>query len=257
MIISLSDIRRTQEVCSGLDGYYAMKIRSHLNAYGTDYDFCRFFAVCGGSGQPVGCISLYNSAMTIAFSEKCDLTGISDELCSFASMTLPQNIECPLGTFCGVIDGFSSQERLCFSLGSLLPEGDETALECSPALDRVYGIISRSFPETDYGLWYTDASHRIRHGISKAYLYRDSCTAFVELAEHNTAYISCVSTLPDMRGRGFASQLLGLISRKYSARGIECRLWALEPAWRFYRHIRLSEINKDCFFTAACGDIKK
>lgn len=86
-------------------------------------------------------------------------------------------------------------------------------IDSSPKLKNVYDVIFESqsdeFRIGGFEPWYVDVSHRIRHGCARAYLLKDEGgprSACVVSAESDFAgLISGVATIPQLRGRGFAT----------------------------------------------------
>lgn len=97
-----------------------------------------------------------------------------------------------------------------------LPRGPRPAgvtIDRRPDLRSVYRVAASFFPMPGgFIAWYTDMSHRLRHGCARAYaLWTDGAPASVCLVSAQSGQaglISSVTTLPACRGRGFASALL-------------------------------------------------
>ena len=112
------------------------------------------------------------------------------------------------------------------------PPGSAAAIDRRPDLREVYRVITAQFPlPGGFAPWYTDLNHRIRHGCARAYLLREAgrpVSACLISAESPLAgLISAVTTLPDCRGRGYASSLLAAACADLLADGrrpvLECR----------------------------------
>jgi predicted GNAT family N-acyltransferase len=82
--------------------------------------------------------------------------------------------------------------------------------EIAPPLDKVYALEKAVFGDTMPPLdeWYTDMSHRLRHGCGKAVgIYEDNTlasAALVTLTTDAVGIIGGVATLPQSRGKGYA-----------------------------------------------------
>lgn len=177
-------------------GIEAQKIRALLAAYGTGYDFCRFylhngssflaemgggFVLCAGGGADCG-----------ELAEFLNFSGCAELLCG-----------CDIGE--------KINKRLCAELlrvnvmrfdGAGVP----CDAECSPPLSDVYGIVGRVFG-FEFEPWYLDMSHRVRHGVARC---RKLCGSALVIQHdlNGEALISQVATLPEQRGRGLSSRLI-------------------------------------------------
>lgn len=186
-------------------GVEAQKIRALLSAYGTKYDFCRFFV----SDDFVLC-EMNGSFVVSEIAENGDI----EELADFF-------------TFGGFSEVFCS-EKLGKRLGSLLccnaqivnlmcfcGESSESGeVEKSPPLGEVYEILKTSF-EIGYESWYADMSHRIRHNVAAARRLGESAL----IIQHNLngeALLSQIATAPESRNKGNAARLIKSVCAELS-----------------------------------------
>lgn len=181
-------------------GVEAQKIRALLRAYGTKYDFCRFFVsdfftLCEMNGSFVVC----------GLGESDSV----DELADFFAFGGFSEI------FCAEKLGELLQKRLsCTAKTVNLMRFHGTGIECAevekfPPLDDVYKILKTAF-DIDYESWYADMSHRIRHNVAAARRLGDSAL----IIQHNLngeALLSQIATAPDSRNRGNASRLISAV----------------------------------------------
>lgn len=94
--------------------------------------------------------------------------------------------------------------------------GEQPAIDALPSLSDVYNVMdsakSDEFTVGDFVPWYTDISHRIRHGCARAFLLKSgglAASACLVSAESQSAgLISGVATCPEFRGHGFAIAVL-------------------------------------------------
>ena len=212
--------------------YYSGRIKAACRAYGTGYDFCRLYRFDKGSAL------IYNSSAVI--SGECD--DIS-ELQSFVMINSPETVECPPPIAEKLtLRGYEKKHRTLFERKTV-PQTEnfpETAL-----LMKMYEIIKASFGETELDMWYADMSHRIRHGVSKAYMYKNAACACVDFIYEGAAYISQVAVMPDQRGNGYGREILETISCELLSSGTFPRLWAYDDVIGFYSRAG---------FAAACED---
>lgn len=219
--------------------YYGGRADAMLRAYGTGYDFCRFYR----AGR--GMILLFNSSAVLC-GEIEDITEAEE----FIALHAPDTVECPpeIGSVLS-LSMYERRKRLCFqTLPQRLTESFIKDVSASAELKSMYGIISASFGETDFGLWYTDMSHRIRHNVSRAYIYKNISCAAVDFVCGGKAYISQVATLPEERGNGYGRSLLGYVSSLLSEKGISSFLWAYTELESFYRGLSFKQTGEDHVF---------
>lgn len=202
-------IRRifSHDELSGLPqkGIEAQKIRALLFAYGTGYDFCRFFVsedfiLCETDGSFIVC-ETGNTDTISELSDFIKFNGFTEIFCSERmGEIIAKKLECTankvnLMRFCGK---------------SVICDG----VDCEPPLDGVFSILSSSF-ELDYSRWYTDMSHRIRHGVAKARCL-DNSALIVQHDLNGEALLSQIATLPEHRGKGNASRLILAVCKELS-----------------------------------------
>lgn len=181
-------------------GVEAQKIRALLRAYGTKYDFCRFFVsdlfvLCETDGSFVVCETSEN--------------GDVDELADFFGFGGFSEI------FCSAELGERLQDRLnctakTVNLMRFSGEGAECAeVEKSPPLDDMYKILKTAF-DIEYESWYADMSHRIRHNVAAARKLGDSAL-IIQHELNGEALLSQIATLPSSRNLGNASKLISAV----------------------------------------------
>ena len=92
-------------------------------------------------------------------------------------------------------------------------------LNVSPSLQTVFDIVSSGFSDIDFSLWYTDASHKIRHSLAKCYTYKN-CASVTASNFNNSIFLSQVSTLPEHRKKGYAKEMLHEVASLYDGKTI-------------------------------------
>lgn len=237
-----------------LDGlkhnHYSRRIRSHYQAYGTSYDFARFFEVYD-NGSFCGMISVFNSSMMIDSAENSELSSeIIDEIADFILMNKPASVELEEKYSSAVLSRvgseYSSDTRTEFEFvpRNALPELDVDEL---PKLDDVFRILKESFPSLaeSYELWLTDTSHRIRRGLSQSFLLGDYSTATIQYIIDGIALIGHVATIPEERGKFHARTLLYWIGEKLTGDGFTVKLFARPHRVSYYEEIGFKEIGTD------------
>lgn len=177
-------------------GIEAQKIRALLAAYGTGYDFCRFYlhnknsflAEMGGSF--VLCAG--NNADGEELAQFLDFNGCAELLCA--------------DDVGGKIISCLGAELSPVNVMRFEGEGVPCEMECSPLLSDVYGIVGGVFG-FEFEPWYLDMSHRVRHGVARCRKLEGSALV-IQHEINGEALISQVATLPEQRGRGLSSRLL-------------------------------------------------
>lgn len=232
-------LAQREDIAAFPTDYYGGRADAALRAYGTGYDFCRFYR----AGR--GMILLFNSSAVLCG----DIEDIT-EAEEFINLYAPDTIECPPEISAGLsLPLYERRKRLCFkTLPQMPPENFSRDVSSPGCLKSMYGIIFASFGETDFGLWYTDMSHRIRHNISQAYIYKNISCAAVDFVRGGKAYISQVATLPENRGNGWGRSLLGYVSSLLSEKGISSFLWAYTELEGFYRSLSFKQTGEDTVF---------
>ena len=222
------------------------KMLAYMRAYGPNYEFCRFYKITGDYGG-VGYMFIINSTLIICSDGKLEP---SEELNLFVSMNVPFRIEGDQS----VLEGIKIPERyqtLNRTIFELIPddtpfESIEEHVEFNPKLTDVYKILSEGFPNiADFSLWYTDTSHRCRHGISRVFTYRDSTTASAVFDIGSTVLIGQVATNIAARGRGYAREFLKWLAKFFNGLGKRAYLLALDVRVSFYQEIGFKIVGKE------------
>ncbi len=185
---------------------YACHILSRLSAYGTGAPFLEhWIQIC--NGKPTAALSRLDGNMTVY----CE-SG-SDELYEFigaagcASILADGNI---------LTRYRSGKTVLKYSRGAAVYDKGSVRIDTAPTIRDIYPVLAscrgEGFEVPEFDSFYPDMSHRLRHGLARIFAVRAdgravSCcmtSAETELC----AVISGVATMPDMRGRGYASLLV-------------------------------------------------
>lgn len=223
------------------DNYYGRKILSYYISYGTKYDFCRFFEVTHEDNTAY--IVQFNAVMIISSGGKLD----PEELITFIQMNKPFRVEAPwivLNELCS-IPGYKMLKRTKFEFTDHRPSNfDESRLITDPSLDEIYDILHEGFPTlVSHGLWITEHSHKIRHGLSRIYLYNHCTTATVIYDVDDNVLIGQVATRAEARGKGYARELLYWIGHTLSMSGKKVSLFALDYRESFYEEIGFKPVS--------------
>lgn len=221
------------------------KMLAYMRAYGPNYEFCRFYKITDENG--IGFMFIINSTLIICSDDKLEAT---EEIDLFINMNIPFRIEGSQK----ILEKINNPERyqkLNRTVFELIP--DNTSLESieehvdfNPHLPEVYKILSEGFPNiADFSLWYTDTSHRCRHGISRVFTYRNSTTASIMFDIENVVLIGQVATKTAARGSGYAREFLRWLAQFLNGLGKRAYLLALDVRVSFYREIGFREVESE------------
>ncbi|ADU21518.1 hypothetical protein [Ruminococcus albus] len=232
------------------DNNYSRRIKSHFLAYGTKYDFLRFFFM-EYKGERLGMFSEFNSALMVSTFEGKELPEeMLEELSGFVRMLKPFSVELErqYGEKLAVLldDEYRSEKRTEFTYS---PTGKLPQLEVDelPKLDDVYKILAQCFPrlEDSYEMWLTDTSHRIRRGLSQSFLMGDYTTATIQYIIDKIALVGQVGTIPEERGKMHARTLLYWIGERLWQQGIAVKLFARPHRVSYYEEIGFKAMGID------------
>ena len=221
------------------------KMLAYVKAYGTGYDFCRFYKITDEKGT--GFMFMINSTLIICDDGKLENI---DEIQLFISMNLPFRVEGSQHILKSIKlnNHYQPLNRTVFELvpDNQPIESIEDFVEFNPHLPDVYKILSEGFPNiADFSLWYTDTSHRCRHGISRTFTYRNSTTASAVFDVEDVVLIGQVATTESARGRGYAREFLRWLAGFFNGLGKKSYLLALDVRVSFYREIGFKEVEKE------------
>ncbi len=221
------------------------KMLAYMKAYGPGYDFCRFYKITDESGE--GYMFIINSTLII-----CGDGGLraTEELVIFVRMNMPFRIEGDQKILNGIFipESYQTLNRTIFEL---IPDENsykfaEEFVDFDPYLPDVYKILSEGFPNiADFSLWYTDTSHRCRHGISRVFTYRNSTTASVVFDIGNQVLIGQVATKVEARGSGYAREFLKWLALFLNNLGKRAYLLALDIRVSFYKEIGFKPVERE------------
>jgi len=221
------------------------KMLSYMRAYGPSYDFCRFYKVTDENGM--GFMFIINSTLIICGDGKLRAT---EEINLFVNMNVPFRIEGDQEILEGIRlnDRYQILNRTIFELtpDDAPLESIEEHVDFNPKLPEVYHILSEGFPNiSDFSLWYTDTSHRCRHGISRVFTYRKCTTASAVFDIGSTVLIGQVATNISARGRGYAREFLRWLAKFFNGLGKRAYLLALDVRVSFYEEIGFRIAGKE------------
>ena len=239
MIRQLNDDRTVNKALLSVC-HYGRKMLTCLAAYGTQYDFCRFFEL--ESGGRHAWMMLQNSTLIVSAVDDFfhDRTA-HEELAMFVSMHRPFRVEgCQTLVSRILPEGYMPLRRSVFRLvpGALSEGFDPSLVNENPRLDDVYSILTEGFPNlTEYGMWLTDTSHMVRRGLRRCYTYGNMTAATAVYDYENRVLIGQVATRAAYRGQGYARDLLRYLAAKMEEEGKVAILYVLDLRASFYSEL--------------------
>ncbi len=227
MIYFLEDADKTLETACGLFPASGTQIYGYAARYGGMFPFCTSWIVQDESGRAVGALGRFHMSLRLScgmLSEKVFL-----ELLEFLSFLQWDTLEGPADIIQQVA------EYKDFSQGSLrfgktmerMSGGELPALDCfpiqeNPPLRELFAILrdcTQEFLNADEMEWRRDASHLLRHEGGVYAAIEGKALAGITALSPQWGFISQVATLPEERGRGFASALINWCVRFLSNTG--------------------------------------
>ncbi len=238
---------RLLESCGGEelgDTHYSRVIRSHLNAYGLEYGFCRFYEIFYKTR--VGIICVLNGAVTIDLLNGVKPSGtLKREISEFIDFQAPYSFELPAELIPkNGFSGYKAAKRKFYEI----PQFDSSEGIFTPEPEKVFETLG--LPRESYPAWLTDTLRRINRGLEELYGY-GSAVLSVRFKDGRLAYISDVATPPKDRGKGYARQLIWRTAKKLGDEGYISYLGALEETAGFYEEAGCKAVGEDIVFTAS------
>ncbi|WMJ23877.1 GNAT family N-acetyltransferase [Paludicola sp. MB14-C6] len=174
-----------------------LKIKALFQAYGTQYDFVRFYA----NDSKNAIVSIQDNCATLYCKDDSDL----EEACEFISMLSNEVLsEQPLR-----LAGYQEEIGNIYVCHRF---EDVTLDPLSHEIQDAYQVLSQVFSndinDKNYPRWYTEISHRVRHGVSKVYTYQNLCSATAYCNIDGQLFITQLATVEHARGQGLAKKLL-------------------------------------------------
>ncbi len=229
-------IKRIYSLPEVSDTYYGKKIRSYYEAYGAEYDFCRFYASDNG-----GVMLLYNSTMTIDGEfEQSELEGFV-EMLDLCTIEVSKDMHLQLG---------EDMQKLHRTLFKLVPKEnnvDKKLVNVNTLHKEAFEIISDGFGVTEFDLWYVDIFRRINKGSAELYLYKNT-TVTRAFEVDGFAFYSHIATASAERGKGTARNLLYYLCVEAEKRGSEAFLFAKDERKSFYEEAGFIPVGYDYIY---------
>lgn len=222
------------------DSYYGKKIAAAYKAYGGEYGFCRFYA-CENGDESFGTAHIYNSSMVV------DGAVNPEDIRTLVNFTKPLTVEIAEGTI-SRLDGYRPLHRTLFKAVPRETDVNFADVTVNGGFKRCYKILAESFENMGrFEEWYVDISHRVRHGVSRIYLYGDT-TVTENFDVDGFVFVSHIATAKSARGKGSARRLLYRLADKFEKEGKSVHLFALDHRKNFYETIGFTPVAEDILY---------
>lgn len=233
-MITQIDRKTAERLLHGASDVFALKIASNLQAY-DGYDFHHLYA---GPGILIG--RYYNDLVIrtkgVISDEAAEELSLFLRVCGFKSALCGNEIGMRLANL-----GWDKTEEnvLLKFAGALIPENEKLIpfedIAVNPPLDEVFPVIKDGFPDVEYDGWYTDMSHRVRHGIAKVYLY-NGATVTAAADMNGAVYLTLLASAKAVRGTGAAKNMLRSLGAQLEKQGKEACILCREELVTFYEN---------------------
>lgn len=185
---------------------FEIRIKSLLKAYGTKYDFARFYCQYDSNSNVTAEISKLDGDYSISYNSFCDFSEIEEfiKVLGYTSVLTDDKFIFNSSFDEGII--MSCNKKTEIPLGFCL-------VDEYPKLMDLFNLDD--YEEADFENWYVDVNHRIRHNCAKAYSVNVNdeiiSSAMLSSIYNNSAILSSVKTEPEFRRLGYGSKLVNYI----------------------------------------------
>lgn len=225
------------------------QIYGYFDRYQNRYPFCASW-VCMDERQRVwGALGRYNGTLRLS----CGFLAQeqAQELAGFLSMTGCDTLEGPAKVLEQLQQALERRSRIysCAAMeyrGGILAADGLERIDASPRLDDVFEILKNSHPHfaatAQYDQWLCDNSHRLRHQKGWTGTLCGKATASVAALSPQYGLIASVATLPEARGKGYATVLTAWCVNKILSSGrIPVLMAGSAPVISLYRRAGFEE----------------
>lgn len=226
--------------CEG--SVFGVKALGPVRSYGLGYDFVSAWEQRDEEGLLTGFLSKYYGTVTVHLSPLGDVPELLAFLRAIGFGAL-------VGPAAVLSEAYETGETGCvmsLSKGSGWiangSEEEDLTLVWDEAFRDFYEVLTGANPGyvvEDYGDFLTDFSHRVRHGTAHSVLLKAggkpvaTAAALVELPD--TVFLGAIATLPEARGRHYATTCLRALCDRYADRAV--LLMCRPDKQTFYEHL--------------------
>lgn len=221
--------------------HYSRVILSHIQTYGTEYDFCELYEL-RQKGRRAAVFVSFNGSLTADILEGASLGGVSlRETAEFVRFKSPYTVELPEDmTGKTGISGYQRSKRYFYEI---TPWKSADGIEIDSDAETVYATAF-SGNESNYGLWLTDTVRRKNKDLLRLYSYKSSVLT-LKFRSGGMAYIADVATPEEDRGKGYARALLGGVAKLMADDGYTSYLAANDLTKGYYDSLGYKLIGSD------------
>lgn len=224
---------------------FSLWISAGIKVYGTDSRYIRTWYARNAEGKINCLMSMTGETLRASFLPDADFESAAElaRLSGAAEFVFDARYEALLGS--------ADRRKGEILLASSLPEYPENAVRLeAQQLKGIYTVVCGHDNEA-FGRWYTETSHRVRHGISTVFACSEhgapvSCAQV--LAENSSmGLITDVSTLPACRRRGYAGSCVCKAVDYLRSQGKSAVLLSEdEGSTAFYKHLGFYQAGEWC-----------
>lgn len=212
-------------------GLEAQKIRALYNAYGTKYEFCRFYR------QGNSFLSMLDGSGVL-----CSAADDMEEWAHFLSMNGFSEL------FCSVETAQALSRSVSFGIETVnvmkyCGERYHEPFDSAPALRSAYTIINEGF-DIDFEAWYLDMSHRVRHGVSRCCVLDEKAALVIQHDLNCEALLSQVAVLRNERAQGLGLRLIKAVAASLAPSDVY--VICEDALTGFYQKCGFAECGKKC-----------
>lgn len=193
------------------------QIYGYASRYGGNFPFCTSWAVENKKGEIVGVLGRFNSSLRLSCSSLSP--EVFQELADFLTVLSWDTLEGPADRVMQLAERLDLDTAGHISLGNAMerrkdhpcPVPNSPPILEQPDFSEVFRILKGSVPdvsEADEMEWRRDASHMVRHRGGTYVSIGGQSVAGITAYSPKWGLISQVATLPEGRGKGYASALV-------------------------------------------------
>jgi len=256
MIIKIAkNEKNLLEQAVGDNVYLDAVVLSDFLAYG-DYGISSVYIFTDGANKPQGAFTVYGSSISATVKEGANI----DELLDFCEMSPEiKSLELPVGAAKAAAERFNAKpdlHNIMLYNGKEKPES-KLSIDFTPQLWQIYKLLQQVSPkfmrQSGFESWLVDKSHKRRHRIAELALVFDggqaAATGGIYSKTPQYAVIESVATLPEFRGKGYATEIVCALVNKALKQGCKPVLSCGDGLVPFYQRLGFDKFDE---FASIC-----
>lgn len=224
------------------DSVFGIKALGPVLSYGLAYDFVSAYEQRNAEGLLTGFLSKYYGTVTVHLSPSADLSEVEGFLQAVGFSALVGSPK--------ALPSFQTQGEtgliMAYSKGAdcrvPVAEGEGITLRWNSNLSDFYTVVTGANPgyvSESFDAFLVDFSHRIRHETAVSVLLTEGsvpmATAAALVTMPSAVFLGAVATLPEGRGRHYASTCLSALCSRFPDRKVF--LLCKPEKQKFYEHL--------------------